>query len=75
MTLLGLQTIPNAPEGVDSTAWITCLVIAFLENKMSTEEGMWELVVEKARGFVEGVMQEKSVEEIEKMATDVITKN
>lgn len=75
VTLLGLQTIPNAPEGVDSTAWITCLVIAFLENKMSNEEGMWELVVEKARGFVEGVMQEKSVEEIEKMATDVITKN
>lgn len=75
VTLLGLKTIPNAPEGVDSKAWITCLVIAFLENKISNEEGMWELVVEKARGFVEGVMQEKSVEEIEKMATDVVTKN
>ena len=75
VSLLGLKTIPNAPEGVDSKAWITCLVIAFLENKMSNEEGMWELVVEKARGFVEGVMQEKSVEEIEKMATDIITKN
>ena len=36
--------------------WITCTVIAYLKKRFRTEEGVWELVVEKARGWVDSVI-------------------
>ena len=36
--------------------WVTCTVIAYLKKRFRTEEGVWELVVEKARGWVDRVV-------------------
>lgn len=69
-TLLGFR-IPQAPEGVDEKSWITILVITFLETKMGDEEGMWALVVEKARRYVEAAVK-GAVDELEKKAGDVV---
>jgi hypothetical protein len=41
-------------EGADETALATALVVRFLERKMSADKDVWELVVEKARAWIEG---------------------
>lgn len=46
------RLIPRAP--VDKTAAATALAIAYFEKKLSGDEEVWELVVEKARGWLEG---------------------
>jgi hypothetical protein len=40
--------------GLEETLMATLLAVAFLEGKMSEEEGVWEMVVEKAKGWLEG---------------------
>lgn len=40
--------------GLEETTMATLLAVAFLEGKMSEEEGVWEMVVEKAKGWLEG---------------------
>jgi hypothetical protein len=47
--------IPKAPGGEELKVWVTLLVVKFLEEKCSGEEGTWGLVVEKARGWLEGL--------------------
>jgi hypothetical protein len=71
--LLGFE-VPKAPQGVDGKAWVTLLVIAFLEMSMAGEEGIWGLVVEKGRGYVQSVVQD-GIEELEKIAVEVVGKN
>ena len=71
--LLGFE-VPKAPQGMDGNAWVTILVIAFLEMNMAREEGMWGLVVEKGRGYVQSVLQD-GIEELEKIAVEVVGKN
>ena len=49
---------------VDSQVWITLLVVKWLEIMAREEEGVWEMVVEKARGWLTGcgVMDVESLE-------------
>jgi hypothetical protein len=51
--IMGFE-IPKSPVGGDQKAWVTMLVVCFLEQRMGSEEGTWELVVEKARGWLAG---------------------
>jgi von Willebrand factor type A domain len=41
-------------EGVEKAVWITLLVVKWLEIFAVEEEGVWSMVVEKARGWLEG---------------------
>jgi hypothetical protein len=66
--------VPKAPNVVEGKVWVTVLVIAFLEMKMAGEEGMWGLVVEKARGYVQSVVED-GIEELKNMAGEVVGKN
>ena len=38
----------------DGDVWATALVVVFLEDKVASEKGVWEMVVEKARAWLEG---------------------
>lgn len=38
--------------GVDEKVFITALVVAVFEVRLKAFEGLWELVVEKARGWL-----------------------
>ncbi|MCJ1249175.1 hypothetical protein MMC30_006398 [Trapelia coarctata] len=51
--------------GDDDKVWTTVLVIVFLEQKMKAEEGVWDLVVEKARSWLEGMKGEREREVLE----------
>jgi hypothetical protein len=73
LTLLGFK-FPKAPKGVKGEVWATILVIVFLETKIAGEEGMWGLVVEKARGYVQSAVHDR-IEELEKKAGEVVGKN
>ncbi|KAF2867071.1 hypothetical protein BDV95DRAFT_582412 [Massariosphaeria phaeospora] len=51
----------------------TAIVIMFLEKKMADEEETWELVVEKARGWLAGeVGDEEVLKEVWKEADDIV---
>jgi Vault protein inter-alpha-trypsin domain/von Willebrand factor type A domain len=54
--VLGLegQKVKAALVDLEEAVMATLLAVAFLEGKMSAEEGVWEMVVEKARGWLEG---------------------
>ena len=47
------QKVKAALAGFDEAVAATMLVVAFLEGKMSDEEEVWEMVVEKAKGWLE----------------------
>ena len=47
-----LSLSPNAMVGHLDAVLATVYVVVFLEQKMKSEEGVWELVVEKARGWL-----------------------
>ena len=49
---MGVMDI-DAPDGVDANVWLTLLVIKFLQKKCAEEEGTWELVVEKAKAWLD----------------------
>ncbi|KAH7400312.1 von Willebrand domain-containing protein [Cadophora sp. MPI-SDFR-AT-0126] len=44
----------DSPVGVDAKVWLTILVVKFLQEKCGEEQGTWELVVEKARAWLDG---------------------
>ena len=71
-SLLGFE-FPKAPEGVEEKAWITALVIKFLEIKMGWEEGVWGLVVDKARAYMQMVLKD-GIEELERKAGGFVEK-
>jgi hypothetical protein len=63
--------------GVEKGVWITALVVKWLEIKCAEEEGTWELVVEKARGWLQGlglvdleVWEREAGEVVEKMKVE-----
>ncbi|TVY80474.1 von Willebrand factor A domain-containing protein 5A [Lachnellula suecica] len=70
--IMGVE-VPGSPKGGERKAWVTLLVVAFLEQKMVAEEGTWALVVEKARGWLEalGVLD---LEDLEKEAVEFVKK-
>jgi hypothetical protein len=43
-----------AKAAVDAKVFLTALVIAVFERKLRASEGSWELVVDKAKGWLEG---------------------
>lgn len=59
--------------GFDETVMATLLAVAFLEDKMSAEQGVWEMVVEKATGWLEGrIGREKYELGLGKVKTDLL---
>jgi hypothetical protein len=43
-----------APAGVDASVWATLLAVSYLENKLGEFKDEWELVVDKARRWLDG---------------------
>lgn len=66
LEVVGLSADHKAPvgvdEGVDSQVWATVLAITFLEAKIAGDKDAWEMVVEKARGWLKD-MEEEAFEE------------
>ncbi|MCJ1404703.1 hypothetical protein MMC11_007929 [Xylographa trunciseda] len=62
--LLGLRRVPEA-EGVGRKVWATVLVVAWLRGRMGAEEGVWELVVEKAEAWLAGAAEGADVAALE----------
>jgi hypothetical protein len=59
---------------VDKQVWVTLLVVKWLEIMAWEEEGVWEMVVEKARGWLTGcgvmdveTLDSEAAKEIEKL--------
>jgi len=46
--------------GLEETVMATLLAVAFLESKVPEEEGVWEMIVEKAKGWLVGKTGESS---------------
>ncbi|MCJ1253321.1 hypothetical protein MMC24_001132 [Lignoscripta atroalba] len=46
--------IGEKEKGERRKMWATMLVVVWLEEMMRAEEGVWDLVVEKARGWLDG---------------------
>lgn len=45
---------------MDSKVWATVLAIYFLEGKMAGDKEAWDMVVEKARAWLEGTEERVS---------------
>ncbi|KAL8744404.1 MAG: hypothetical protein Q9184_008001 [Pyrenodesmia sp. 2 TL-2023] len=53
--------------------WVTTLVVRWLEVRMKAEGEVWELVVEKARGWLEGqIMGDGEMERLEREADGLV---
>lgn len=50
----------------------TCIVVVFLENKMPEEEDTWELVVEKARSWLDDAIEAGVLSQAWKVAARVV---
>jgi hypothetical protein len=51
---------------------LTAIVVVFLERKMADEEDTWELVVEKARRWVEEVVEDGLRDDVWRMAEKIV---
>jgi hypothetical protein len=59
--------------GLGETMMATLLAVAFLEGKMEEEEGVWEMVVEKAKGWLEGnVGKSKYIGDLAKVKKNIL---
>ena len=54
LELSRVEAEKSVPGDVSSKVWATVLAIRFLEERLSDREDAWELVVEKARGWLSG---------------------
>lgn len=74
LEVVGLPAQHKAHQDVASKVWAAVLAITFLERKMAGEKEAWEMVVEKARGWLEDVEKgQKGVsEEMWKIAEQLI---
>ena len=52
LDIVGVSGQHHGPAGVNATIWATMLAITFLERKMGVEQEAWDMVVEKARGWL-----------------------
>jgi von Willebrand factor type A domain/Vault protein inter-alpha-trypsin domain len=54
--VLGVQDdkVKEVLGSMEETVMATLVAVAFLEGKMAAEEGVWEMIVEKAKGWLEG---------------------
>lgn len=53
----------------------TATVVMFLEKKMQDEEETWELVVEKARAWLENELAEDVLAQVWQLAECIVGKN
>jgi hypothetical protein len=53
-------------------AMLTAIVVIFLSKKMRSEEDTWELVVEKARTWLEHALAEDVLSDVWKMAEKIV---
>lgn len=60
-TILGVRV-----SGQQSKEWVTVLVMKWLDVKMAAEKEVWELVADKAKGWLEGRAGTDRLMEIEK---------
>lgn len=51
---------------------VTAVVVRFLEKRVADEEETWELVVDKARVWLEGEVDEKGLRRVWEMAGGVM---
>jgi hypothetical protein len=58
----------------DPKAWVTLLVVRYLELKNSDESGIWGLVVDKARDWLAANVS-AGLEDLEKEATEIVMSN
>jgi hypothetical protein len=58
-------------DGVNKHVWVTLLVVKWLEIMAGEEEGVWSMVVEKARGWLEG-QTETALDALENDADSVV---
>ena len=68
--ILGVGQDAVEAMGMDVKIWMTVLVVVFLRERMKGEEEVWELVVEKARMWLEG--KEVELERLEGQAKKVL---
>jgi hypothetical protein len=75
--ILGFKEGVESKDGIDKGVWITLLVVKWFEIMASEEEGVWEMLVEKARGWLEGCwvmnveeLEQAAAREIEKLKSD-----
>ncbi|MCJ1452864.1 hypothetical protein MMC28_003209 [Mycoblastus sanguinarius] len=54
LEIVGVSEQHKVPEGAELKVWATILAIAFLEKKLGREKESWEMIVEKARGWLGG---------------------
>lgn len=54
LELLRVEVEKVVPANVSFEVWATVLAVRFLEGKLLDRKDAWELVVEKARGWLEG---------------------
>lgn len=68
----------TAETGIDedkiATMLATAIVVLFLEKKLSSEEETWELIVEKARDWLDDAVTSEVLAQVWKEAGDVIGK-
>lgn len=53
-TILGIAESSVSNDGQDELVMATALAIAWLEKKVPDQEGVWEMVVEKAKAWMKG---------------------
>lgn len=53
----------------------TATVVLFLEKKMQDEEETWELIVEKARAWLENEVAEDVLAQVWQLAKDIVGEN
>jgi von Willebrand factor A domain-containing protein 5 len=63
---------PATLKNIAAEVWMTALVCMFLEKKLASEKEAWELVVEKAWGYVSTALGADKVAELKKAAEGVI---
>ena len=67
--IMGLANAINEPPQ-RSKEWVTVLVLKWLDTKMAAEKDVWELVAEKAKGWLEG--QGLGVEKLMEIEREVV---
>ena len=60
-------------DGQTMKFWVTSLVLVFLETDAPAEKGVWELIVEKARGWVRMSGKDAAAAGMEAEAKRVLT--
>ena len=57
---------------LNSNMWMTALVVVFMEDKLASEKSVWEMIVEKARRWLEQQSDAAKSEEVLERARKVV---